>query len=125
MSAPATELVLGHMDYRALAADLRVAAWCARHVDVTDDAKVLASFIKIHDAVLKAIDRTRPELFVALDRCWLVGVIRRWMAMYLRCVSDVRARFPRTDESADLVVLDRNWSEQLGIAFEGLDRLGI
>ena len=47
------------------------------------------------------------------------------MALYLRTLAELRERFPRTDDSADLVAEGHNWSEELEISYEGLDRLDI
>ncbi|MEO8705752.1 MAG: hypothetical protein ABI867_37320 [Kofleriaceae bacterium] len=119
-----TEAELEPIDYRSLVADFRAAAWCAQHVDTTDD-QLLASFHKIHAYFLRAIDRNRPRLFAGIDRPFLIDIIRKWIAMYRRCIDEVRARFPRTDDSADLVTLGRNWSARLEMSYEGLARLDL
>lgn len=111
--------------FRSLVADFRAAIWCeGRPLDI-DDATLLKGFHRVHESFLRAIDRSRPGLFAGVERSFFVDVIRRWIAMYVKGVQEVRGRFPRTDDSADLVALDQNWSERLGIAYEGLDRLDI
>jgi hypothetical protein len=117
--------VLAPIDYRAMLADFRAAVWCEAHVDEADDARLLKNFHAIHAAFLRAIDRDRPQLFADVDRSFFLVTLRKWLVMYLRGVEDVRARYPRTDDSTDLVILGTNWSERLGIAHEGLDGLSI
>ncbi|MEJ7602163.1 MAG: hypothetical protein WKG01_29975 [Kofleriaceae bacterium] len=120
-----TQAELQPMDYRSLVADFRAAAWCEAHVDEADDRKLLESFHRIHSYFLRAIDRSRPRLFAGIERGTMINLVRKWMVMYLRCVDEVRGRFPRTDETADLVTLGRNWSARLAISYEGLDRLDV
>jgi hypothetical protein len=110
-------------DYRTMVADYRAAAWCEVHVDEASDAALLKSFHRIHEHFLRATSRNRPQLFSNVERSFFLETIRKWMTMYLRCVDEVRSRFPRTDDSTDLVALGRNWSERLGICYEGLGHL--
>jgi len=123
--SPEHHAELRPIDYRSLVADYRAAAWCELHGGGTDDAKLLESFHKIHAYFLKALDRSRPRLFASVERSFFLDVIRKWIAMYLLCVGEVRGRFPRTGDSTDLVTLGRNWSERLEISYEGLDRLDL
>lgn len=116
---------LDSLYYRSLVADLRAAVWCERFLNEPDDHALLARFGAIHQFFVRNIDRDRPELFRGLDRAFLVDVVRRWMVLYLRALEDLRQRYPYTDESADLVAEGCNWSERLGISYEGLDRLDI
>lgn len=111
--------------YRSLVADFHAAAWCRAHEHERSDARLMAKFVSIHRLFVRNIGRSRPELFVGLDRAFLVDVVRKWMALYLRTLAELRERFPRTNESADLVAEGRNWSEVLGISYEGLDRLDV
>jgi hypothetical protein len=116
---------LSRIDFKPLTADFRAAIWCRIHVDEPDDAKLGVKFMAIHDFFLRNIGRRRPNLFMGVDRSFLLEVVRKWMVMYLRAVDEVRTRFPRTDDSPDLAALGTNWSAQLEIAFEGLSRLDI
>lgn len=111
--------------FRSLVADFRAAVWCENRRDAADDAALLVDFHQIHESFLRAIGRRRPGLFGGVDRKFLIDIVRKWVAMYARGVADARARFPRTDDSADLIVHGRNWSEKLDMAYEGLDRLDV
>jgi hypothetical protein len=111
--------------YRSLMADFHAAVWCRAHQREPSDAKLMAKFGSIHRFFVRNIGRSRPELFADLDRTFFVDVVRKWMALYLHTLAELRERFPRTEDSADLVAEGHNWSEELGISYEGLDRLDI
>lgn len=116
---------LDSLYYRSFVSDLRAAAWCEEHRGETSDAKLATKFGSIHELFLRNIDRSRPELFRRMDRGFLVDVVRKWMDLYLCTLDELRGRFPRTEDSADLEAVGHNWSERLGIAYEGLDRLDV
>lgn len=82
-------------------------------------------FMALHAYFLRNISRSRPTLSRGVDHAFLLDVVRKWMVMYLRAVDEVQARFPRTDDSPDLMALGINWSAKLAIAYEGLSRLDI
>ncbi len=113
------------IDFKPLISDFRAVLWCREHIGETDDARLGAKFMAIHQYFVRTIGRDRPDLFKGVDRAFLLHVVRQWMKLYLRTVQEVRSRYPRTDVSADLVAVGVNWSEALGIAYEGLDRLDI
>lgn len=119
------QLALDRKHFNFLVADLQAAAFCIEVIDEPDDRIVGRKFLSIHQFFLRNIDRDRPELFAGVDRALLVDLVRRWMRLYLLALAEVRRRFPRTDDSPDLVMKGRNWSEELDVSFEGLDRLDI
>lgn len=126
MDTPSTETTeLDSLYYRSLVADLRAAVWCRKFRHEPDDARLLSRFGAIHQYFVRNIGRDRPELFRGLSRSFLADVVRRWMELYLRVLDDLRERYPHTEDSDDLVAEGRNWSEELGISYEGLDRLDI
>lgn len=122
---PVESAELDTLYYRSLMADFHAAVWCRAHQREASDAKLMAKFGSIHRFFVRNIGRSRSELFVGLDRTFLVDVLRKWMALYLRTLAELRERFPRTEDSADLVAEGHNWSEELQISYEGLDRLDI
>lgn len=95
------------------------------HRGETDDARLATKFGSIHELFVRNIGRRRPDLFRGVDRGFLIDVVRKWMHLYLRTLDELRGRFPRTDDSADLEVVGLNWSERLGIAYEGLERIDV
>ncbi|MFO7561147.1 MAG: hypothetical protein R6X02_00785 [Enhygromyxa sp.] len=111
--------------YRSLVSDFRAAVWCREHHDEPSDAKLMTKFVSIHKLFVRNIGRSRPELFVGMERSLLIDVIRKWMALYLRTLDELRGRFPRTEDSPDLAAEGHNWSKELGISYEGLDRLDV
>ena len=108
-------------EWRFLLADFRAAAWCIEcPLDQVDGETLLRKFLSLHQFFLRNIGRERPDLFAGVPDAFMIEIVRRWVLLYRQTLTALRTRYPRTRGSQDLKLGGVNWSEALGINYEGL-----
>lgn len=107
-------------EWRFLRADLRAAAWVLETDPQLDGDTLLRKFLSLHQHFVKNIGRERPELFADVAGDVMCAVVRRWIVLYRRTLYALHQRFPRQAGTPDLSLGGVNWSEFLGIAFDGI-----
>jgi hypothetical protein len=85
-----------------------------------DDETLLRKFLSLHQFFMRNIGRERPELFAGIADAFMVDVVRRWILLYRQTLVALRKRYPRAAGTRDLSLGGVNWSEGLGITYEGL-----
>ena len=88
-------------EWQVLLADFRTAAWCITcPLDQIDD-----------ETLLRTLGINDPSMSDA---------VRGWVRRYREILLALRARYPREPGTNDLRLGGVNWSEALGITYEGL-----
>ena len=113
-----------HATYQLLLANVHAAGWVVRQQQQTDDQTLLNKFFALHEHILKSMNRPREGLFDHIDPTFMAAVVRGWMKMYTAALDDLRTQHPRTNHSTDLQAAGVNWSQKLGITYQGLLRIG-
>jgi hypothetical protein len=108
-------------EWRFLLADFRAAQWCIEcPIHDVDDETLLRKFLSLHQFFMRNINRERPDLFAGIADAFMTDVVRKWVLLYRQTLDALRTRFPRNQTSRDLKLGGVNWSEVLGISYEGL-----
>lgn len=100
--------------------DLVAANWVLRtDIGISDDMLV-AGFMEVHQAFLYRLGRKEKSILKRMTTGNLARIVRGWIILYRRTLSELREQFPRSFISTDLILGGINWSEKLQISASGL-----
>lgn len=100
--------------------DLTAAYWVSTIESDLSDQLLVDRFMEIHHIFIGRLNRQEKGIFTKVPIMQLAKVVRGWMSLYQCTMSLLRAQYPRSSASRDLVIGKVNWSERLNVSASGL-----